>query len=334
MQENTEEESYMYQMAGSEVVKTQVEECIGVPFYMREIHGQSKIKSLVYENDGDGSDEVEDLYILLEQIQANHTEVEGVSSGAILSTYQRTRIEHVCSRLNLTSLSYMWRMSSQRSLIDSILDDGEIEAILVRVACPPGLMPYRHLGKSLRDLRDNGLFDHLKDKWGMHPAGEGGEYETMVLDCPQLFKRGRLVMDETEIICDSNDDGVGILKIVNWRVEKKNDMDESTNNDANERTLICCQITERVQATNSSLPSTSDDGRAENATKCFLQSMHAPNVQMMRGGLCHISAILSPVSCNEETNEADAAVREFLAATQMLKHLLAKLFPGDVPKTS
>eukprot|EP00985_Skeletonema_marinoi_P013518 scaffold6721_cov180-Skeletonema_marinoi.AAC.3 len=76
MQENTEEESYMYQTAGSEVVKTQVEECIGVPFYMREIHGQSKIKSLVYENDGDGSDEVEDLYILLEQIQANHPEVE------------------------------------------------------------------------------------------------------------------------------------------------------------------------------------------------------------------------------------------------------------------
>ncbi|KAK1741391.1 diphthine--ammonia ligase [Skeletonema marinoi] len=334
MQENTEEESYMYQTAGSEVVKTQVEECIGVPFYMREIHGQSKIKSLVYENDGDGSDEVEDLYILLEQIQANHPEVEGVSSGAILSTYQRTRIEHVCSRLNLTSLSYMWRMSSQRSLLDSILDDGEIEAILVRVACPPGLMPYRHLGKSLRDLRDKGVLDHLKDKWGMHPAGEGGEYETMVLDCPKLFKRGRLVMDETEIICDSNDDGVGILKIVNWRVEKKNDIDESTNNDANERTLICCQITERVQATNSSLPSTSDDGRAENATKCFLQSMHTPNVQMMRGGLCHISAILSPVSCNEETNEADAAVREFLAATQMLEHLLAKLFPGDVPKTS
>mmetsp|Transcript_14354 Transcript_14354/g.22147 ORF Transcript_14354/g.22147 Transcript_14354/m.22147 type:complete len:914 (+) Transcript_14354:104-2845(+) len=334
MQQNTEEESYMYQTAGSEVVKTQVEECIGVPFYMREIHGQSKIKSLVYENDGDGSDEVEDLYILLEQIIANHPEIEGVSSGAILSTYQRTRIEHVCSRLNLTSLSYLWRMSSQRSLLDSILDDGEIEAILVRVACPPGLMPYRHLGKSLRDLRDKGVLDHLKEKWGMHPAGEGGEYETMVLDCPKLFKRGRLVMDETEIICDANDDGVGILKIINWMVEKKSDIDESANSG---RTPILGHqrhITERVHAATSSLPDTSDCDPAEETTMCFLQSLHTPSVQMMRGGLCHVSAILSPVSCNEVTNEADAAVQEFLAVTQTLQHILSNHFVGDIPKTS
>lgn len=334
MQQNTEEESYTYQTAGSEVVKTQVEECIGVPFYMREIHGQSKIKSLVYENDGDGSDEVEDLYILLEQIKTNHPEIEGVSSGAILSTYQRTRIEHVCSRLNLTSLSYLWRMSSQRTLLDSILDDGEIEAILVRVACPPGLMPYRHLGKSLRDLRDKGILDHLKDKWGMHPAGEGGEYETMVLDCPKLFKRGRLVMDETEIICDANDDGVGILKIINWRVEKKSGIDGSTNSG---RTLISgCQqqITERVQAATSSLPDISNCEQAEKTTMSFLQSMHTPNVQMMRGGLCHVSAILSPVSCNNMTNEADAAVQEFLAVAQTLQHILSNLFVGDVPRTS
>mmetsp|Transcript_12974 Transcript_12974/g.21252 ORF Transcript_12974/g.21252 Transcript_12974/m.21252 type:complete len:905 (-) Transcript_12974:829-3543(-) len=333
MQQNTEEESYMYQTAGSEVVKTQVEECIGVPFYMREIHGQSKIKSLVYENDGDGSDEVEDLYILLEQIKVNHPEVEGVSSGAILSTYQRTRIEHVCSRLNLTSLSYMWRFSSQRSLLDSILDDGGIEAILVRVACPPGLMPYRHLGKSLRELRDLGVLDHLKDKWGMHPAGEGGEYETMVLDCSKLFKRGRLVIDESEVICDENDDGVGILKIINWRVEKKSNIEESNNG---ERTIICGrkQITERVQEATSSLPNTSDGDQAENSTMRFLKSMHAPNVQIMRGGLCHVSALLSPVSCNDVTNEADAAVQEFLAVTQTLQHLLAYLFVGDLPQTS
>ncbi|KAL7437368.1 hypothetical protein ACHAXM_009085 [Skeletonema potamos] len=337
MQQNMEEESYMYQTAGSEVVKTQVEKCIGVPFYMREIHGHSKIKSLVYENDdGDGSDEVEDLFLLLEQIKVNHPEVEGVSSGAILSTYQRTRIEHVCARLNLTSLSYLWRMSSQRSLLDSILDDGEIEAILVRVACPPGLMPYRHLGKSLRDLRDKGFLDHLKDKFGMHPAGEGGEYETMVLDCPKLFKRGRLVIEETEIICDANDEGVGILRIANWRVDKKSGADECTNNGANETTIFCCQqqVTERVQAAVSSVPHTSHNALSEKATKCFLQSVHAPNVQMMRGGLCHVSALLSPVSSYEEVDEADAAVREFQAVIQILQHILTSLYSGDTPKTS
>lgn len=336
-----EEESYMYQTAGSEVVRSQVEGCIGVPFYMRQIHGHSKNKSLVYDNDGsDVSDEVEDLYLLLEQIITNHPEVTGVSSGAILSTYQRTRIEHVCSRLGLTSLSYLWRLSSQRSLLDSILDDGEIEAILVRVACPPGLMPYRHLGKSLRDLRDKGVLDHLKDKFGMHPAGEGGEYETMVLDCPKLFTQGRLVMDETEIICDENDDGVGILKIINWKVEKKNSdgkEEDTCSNNTNDGRISCQQqITERVQTAtlSSSTPNRINDIMTKHATNSFVQSIHTPNVQIMRGGLCHISALLSPVSYNQESSEADAAVREFLTTIATLDNVFGNLFPNDTPKTS
>lgn len=340
-QQSMEEESYMYQTAGSEVVRSQVEECIGVPFYMRQIHGHSKNKSLVYDNDGsDVSDEVEDLYLLLEQIITNHPEVTGVSSGAILSTYQRTRIEHVCSRLGLTSLSYLWRLSSQRSLLDSILDDGGIDAILVRVACPPGLMPYRHLGKSLRDLRDRGVLDHLKDKFGMHPAGEGGEYETMVLDCPKLFKQGRLVMDETEIICDENDDGVGILKIINWKVEKKNIDGKEENTcsyNANDGRISCRQeITERVQTaiSSSSTPDMIANIKSKHVTKHFLQSIHTPNVQMLRGGLCYISALLSQVSYNQESSEADAAVREFLATITTLDNLFGNLFPNDTPKTS
>ena len=120
----------MYQTAGSESVRLQVEECIGVPFYVRTISGRSKNTSLVYdanddddEVDGSVSDEVEDLYLLLKQIQIEHPDITAVSSGAILSTYQRTRIENVCSRLNLTSLSYLWRMASQRSILNSIFRD-------------------------------------------------------------------------------------------------------------------------------------------------------------------------------------------------------------------
>ncbi len=33
----------------------------------------------------------------------------GVSAGAILSDYQRVRVESVCSRLGLTSLAFLWR---------------------------------------------------------------------------------------------------------------------------------------------------------------------------------------------------------------------------------
>ena len=294
----------MYQTAGSEGVQKQAEECMGVPFYVREIRGRSKKISLVYDNADDDADdattdEVEDLYQLLKQIQIECPDVSAVSSGAILSTYQRTRIEHVCSRLNLTSLSLLWRMSSQRTLLNSILDDGQIDAVLVRVACPPGLMPNRHLGKSLLELRNGGVLDQLKDRYGMHPAGEGGEFETLVLDCPRLFKYGRLVLEETEVITDASDDGVGNLSITRCSVVKKiavNDHTHCTLNDEVE--IVVSEVTEQVQTAKSKLSRDVDDERILPTTSVISShihiSMNLPNVRMMKGGLCHISAILSP----------------------------------------
>lgn len=341
---NLDDESYMYQTAGSEAVRVQVEECMGVPFYVREIHGRSKNTALVYDNNSDeedGSssddDEVEDLYLLLNEIQSKHREISAVSSGAILSTYQRTRIEHVCSRLNLISLSYLWRMSSQRTLLDSILDDGEIDAVLVRVACPPGLIPHRHLGKSLRELRDRGVLDQLNDRYGMNPAGEGGEYETLVLDCPKLFKLGRLVLEETEVVCDESDDGVGILKILKCSVMRKNlTMDQL--NATTEFGLECIQrnATELVRKARSGLPpdvapSLSIPPEVSNQIH---QSLNLPNVRVMKGGLCHISALLSPIASNQVEDESLAAVQEFLVIQQMLQTVLSGLFTGDEPPTS
>ena len=40
-------------------------------------------------------DEVEELYTLLSRVKDLHPEIEAVSSGAILSNYQRNRVENV-----------------------------------------------------------------------------------------------------------------------------------------------------------------------------------------------------------------------------------------------
>ena len=55
----------------------------------------------------------------------------------------------------------------------------------------------------------------------MHICGEGGEYETLCLDCP-LFVR-RLVLDETEIILHSDDFDapVALLRTKKWHTEPK-----------------------------------------------------------------------------------------------------------------
>merc|ERR1719318_826658 len=76
-------------------------------------------------------DEVEDLYSLLARVK-EETGCTAVSVGAILSDYQRVRVESVCTRLGLTCLAYLWRRE-QDFLLKEMIDSG-IEAILIKVA--------------------------------------------------------------------------------------------------------------------------------------------------------------------------------------------------------
>jgi len=137
-------------------------------------------------------DEVEDLFELLRDVKEQFPEVQAVSSGAVLSTYQRLRVENVCARLGLTSLAYLWQRP-QDEVLDSMVQD-EVEAVLVKVASM-GLKP-AYLGRTIQDLQPT--FEDLHEQFGFHVCGEGGEYETVTLDCP-LFKR-RIVLDEVERI--------------------------------------------------------------------------------------------------------------------------------------
>ena len=61
--ESTDEESYMYQTAASEVVRLMVEECMGVPLVLYQRVGKSINTSLVYQNESE-NDEVEDLSLI------------------------------------------------------------------------------------------------------------------------------------------------------------------------------------------------------------------------------------------------------------------------------
>lgn len=80
--------------------------------------------------------------------QTAHPEVTALASGAILSNYQRLRIEHVCQRLGLVSISYLWQ-AEQLPLLERMLSCG-MEVILVKVA---GVgLGVDLVGKDLRDL--------------------------------------------------------------------------------------------------------------------------------------------------------------------------------------
>ncbi|KAH9410872.1 diphthamide synthase [Ordospora pajunii] len=180
-------DSYMYQTVGSEVAEM-LGECMDVPIFVHETKCRSINQQLEYtKSDGD---EVEDLYCAvlnaLEQVG-----FEAVSSGAILSRYQKSRVESVCRRLSLCSLSPLWQMD-QRILVERMIEEG-IEARIVKVASSS-------LGKHCIGMDLKQMLECLSDE--LHSAetnfcGEGGEYESVVLDCPMFRKR--IVIHDYEV---------------------------------------------------------------------------------------------------------------------------------------
>ena len=312
--ENTEEESYMYQTAASEVITTLVEECLGVPLIFYQRVGKSINVSLVYQEAMVG-DEVEDLFQALTLAKEAFPDVQAVSSGAILSTYQRIRIENVCSRLDLTSLSYLWRAAPQHDLLDRMIQD-DITAVLVRAACPPGLKPYQHLNKTLQELQP--LFLSLNQRYQFHVCGEGGEYESLVVDCP-LYKK-RLVLDDVEVVELEGDEGVGVLKINKCHAEEKPEAvgDEPS---VQEQQIRQQQQQQQQHPTMATPLSNSSDLNEPKS----LDIRYLPNVKCVGGGLWHISELMVPIlptPTSIEATEADLAVQEAQVVLATLGHLL------------
>uniref|UniRef100_A0A3Q3H2T5 Diphthine--ammonia ligase n=1 Tax=Labrus bergylta TaxID=56723 RepID=A0A3Q3H2T5_9LABR len=187
-------DSYMYQTVGHQAIELYAE-AMDLPLYRRTIQGSSLDTGRNY-NQTEG-DEVEDLYELLKLVKEKES-VDAVSVGAILSDYQRVRVENVCLRLGLQPLAYLWRQD-QESLLSAMISS-DLRAILIKVAAY-GLDPEKHLGKPLADMEP--YLKQLSEKYGVHICGEGGEYETFTLDCP-LFKR-KIVIDAAETVIHSAD---------------------------------------------------------------------------------------------------------------------------------
>ncbi|RKP10291.1 hypothetical protein THASP1DRAFT_13057, partial [Thamnocephalis sphaerospora] len=207
-------DSFVYQTVGHDAIHYYAA-CMDVPLIRREILGTPRQQEMDYEETID--DETEDLYALLSEVKRLHPEVEAVSVGAILSNYQRIRVEHVCNRLSLTPLAYLWRQD-QTELLQAMVANS-VNAVLIKVAAM-GLKP-AHLGKSLSQMEPTLM--RLNREFGLHVCGEGGEYETFTLDCPLFVKR--IVVDEYEVVSHSDDAfaPVAYLRFKRVHLEDKSD---------------------------------------------------------------------------------------------------------------
>ena len=130
--------------------------------------------------------ELEDLKNLLATL-----DIEGVVSGAISSRYQKERIDKICKELNLKSVAPLWKEDSIQLLKEII--NLNFEVIIV------GVYAYGFdqtwLGRKIDLTTLNNLIE-LNKRYQISPVGEGGEYETLVLDAPFFKKRIQLLRVE------------------------------------------------------------------------------------------------------------------------------------------
>ncbi|MEM0437747.1 MAG: diphthine--ammonia ligase [Candidatus Micrarchaeia archaeon] len=108
--------------------------------------------------------------------------IEGVITGALYSEYQRSRIEQVCDRLGLCVFSPLWHIDQEMHM-RRLLKDG-FKFVITSVAAEG--LGKEWLNRTISE-KDIDALVKLNRKYGINIAGEGGEYETLVTDCP-LFK--------------------------------------------------------------------------------------------------------------------------------------------------
>jgi len=158
--------------------------------------------------DSSGTEE-DDLRALGEALAL--LDVDGVTTGAIASDYQWDRINHVCEGLDLNVYSPLWR-KDQDLLMNELIDAG-IRAVMVSVSADG--LDASWLGREI----DRSALDELRTvarRRGMNLAGEGGEYETLVLDSPLHRRAIRIVESEVQSGRDS-----GLLRVTRAMLEDK-----------------------------------------------------------------------------------------------------------------
>ncbi|MBD3318290.1 diphthine--ammonia ligase [Candidatus Woesearchaeota archaeon] len=120
--------------------------------------------------------------------------IQGIVTGALFSTYQRDRIERICDELGLKMFSPLWH-KPQEVQMRELLDHG---FVLWFTAIAGDGLDESWLGRSItRD--DVKQLQRLHEKRGLNVAGEGGEFESLVIDCPlfaeKLLLRAEKVME-------------------------------------------------------------------------------------------------------------------------------------------
>ena len=154
-----------------------------------------------------GMDELADLQHALLRMKSQD-EISGLANGAVASDYQKSRFDNMCDAIGLKTYAPLWHKNAGL-LVDDLQKSG-FRIILTAVAAKG--LDESWLGRELTKQEWSRL-QQLSKIHGIHLTGEGGEYESFVLDAPHFSRRieieksrkewhgdsGRLVIEEASL---------------------------------------------------------------------------------------------------------------------------------------
>ena len=164
-------ESYMFHVPNIHITELS-SEAMGIPLIKAKTPGEKE-------------KELEDLRAVLKDLK--NRGVDAIFAGALASQYQKSRIDGLCNEIGLESKAPLWHWDP-KEYMEELIELG-FEVILISVSAEG--LDESWLGRKL----DKELLDEieLNSKYGMHMAFEGGEAETLVLDCPIFKKRINII---------------------------------------------------------------------------------------------------------------------------------------------
>ncbi|WP_049893822.1 diphthine--ammonia ligase [Salinarchaeum sp. Harcht-Bsk1] len=180
------EDSYMYHVPATDLAELAAES-IGIELV--EVDPGDLDAAETVDSGAQGDAELEPLEAALAELDADLEAsgdggLAGITAGAIESEFQTSRIEAMAERLDVELFAPLWQRDPEE-LAAEMLDAGfEIRIIQVAAA---GLGE-DWLGRTL----DREALDELRElgtEYGVHLLGEGGEFETLVVDGPHMDRR-------------------------------------------------------------------------------------------------------------------------------------------------
>jgi len=174
-------ESYMFHTPNIKWAEVQAK-AIGIPYIIQKTAGEKE-------------KELKDLESAIKKAKTRF-KVQAIVTGAIESVYQASRVQTITNNLAMECFNPLWQ-KDQIELLDELIKK-KFDVILI------GTFGYgldKFIGRKI-DKKFIEEINILRDRLKINPAGEGGEFESFMLNAP-YYKRSLNIIDSRIIKDDS-----------------------------------------------------------------------------------------------------------------------------------